>query len=100
MTLGQIKKKFSKICKNVFRFQNKESDKEFLKTAASLLPQDTSDKECWNKWLDTIKKNTSRKGKELFMPLRLALSGEEHGPEMKHLVNLIAREEILARLNC
>ena len=32
------------------------------------------------------------------MPIRLALTGKEHGPELKHLVNLIAREEIVERL--
>lgn len=95
--LGEIEK-WWKICKNQFRFENKSQDKEFLQMAASLLPDDTQDKECWGKWLDAIKKKTERKGKELFLPIRLALSGQEHGPEMKNLVNLIARDEILARL--
>ncbi len=91
-------KKWWEICKKPFRFNNAAHDQDFLKLAASLLPQDTSDKECWNKWLAEIKKNTDRKGKELFLPIRLALSGEEHGPEIKSLVNLIVREEILTRL--
>ncbi len=81
-----------------FRYPNKETDKEFLREVAKLLPQDTKDENCWNIWLNKIKENTTRKGKDLFMPIRLALSGKEHGPELKHLVNLIAREEILARL--
>lgn len=85
------------ICRE-FRFANKVEDKEFLQLAASLLPQDTTDENCWNIWLGEIKKNTARKGKELFMPLRLALTGKEHGPELKYLVNLIARDEILRRL--
>jgi glutamyl-tRNA synthetase len=53
---------------------------------------------CWQIWLDQIKANTARKGKDLFMPIRLALTGQEHGPELKVLVNLIDREEILRRL--
>jgi glutamyl-tRNA synthetase len=69
-----------------------------LAQAASLLPENTADENCWNLWLEKIKKETSRKGKELFMPIRLALSGKEHGPELKLLVNLISRDEILARL--
>ncbi len=81
-----------------FRYQNKETDKEFLQQAAELLPQDTKDENCWNDWLTKIKENTTRKGKDLFMPIRLALSGKEHGPELKYLVNLIDREEILKRL--
>jgi glutamyl-tRNA synthetase len=85
------------IC-NEFRFENKAQDKEFLQLAATLLPQDTTDENCWNVWLEQIKKNSTRKGKELFMPLRLAITGKEHGPELKYLVNLIGREEILKRL--
>lgn len=87
-----------KICSAEFRHENKKEDQEFLREAASLLPQDTSDENCWNLWLTEIKKKTTRKGKELFMPIRLALSGKEHGPEMKFLVGLIGREEILRRL--
>lgn len=86
------------ICKSEFRYANKSEDKEFLKMASKLLPQDTANENCWNIWLSEIKKNTERKGKDLFMPIRSALTGQEHGPELKLLVNLIAREEILGRL--
>jgi len=91
-------KEWVAICEENFRFKNKEEDREFLREAASLLPQNTADENCWNIWLAAIKEKTTRKGKELFMPIRLALSGKEHGPELKFLVNLISREEILARL--
>ncbi len=86
------------ICNQEFRFKNKESDREFLREASELLPTDTTDENCWNIWLEKIKTKTTRKGKELFMPIRLALTGKEHGPELKFLINLISREEILARL--
>lgn len=82
-----------------FRYKNKEEDFEFLSLAASLLPEDSENENCWKEWLEKIKEKTSRKGKELFMPIRLALTGKEHGLELKNLVNLIKREEILARLN-
>lgn len=91
-------KEWIAICNHEFRFANKEEDKEFLHQAALLLPQDTADENCWNLWLNEIKQKTPRKGKELFMPIRLALSGKEHGPELKYLVNLIDRLEILKRL--
>lgn len=91
-------KEWIAICNHEFRFANQESDREFLQQAADLLPADTKDSECWNLWLAKIKEKTTRKGKELFMPIRLALTGKEHGPELKFLVNLIEREEILARL--
>lgn len=88
-----------RICKTQFRYENKDSDKEFLKEAANILPQDTSNIDCWSIWLGDIKEKTGRKGKDLFKPLRLALTGQENGPELKVLVNLINREEIVNRLN-
>ncbi len=81
-----------------FSYQNKESDKDFLNKISTILPHNTADENCWNLWLNEIKKISDRKGKDLFMPIRLALSGKEHGPELKFLVNLINREEILKRL--
>jgi glutamyl-tRNA synthetase len=91
-------KEWIEVCYKEQHFSNKESDKEFLKQISELLPQDTSDLNCWNLWLEKIKEKTTRKGKDLFMPIRFALSGKEHGPELKFLINLITREEILKRL--
>ena len=45
-----------------------------------------------------LKTATGRKGKALFMPLRLALTGLEHGPDMAALLPLIGREQALLRL--
>ncbi len=92
-------KEWWQICKTNFRYSNKNEDKEFLQKTANLLPKNTSDENCWSLWLEQIKTNTNRKGKDLFMPIRLALTGQEHGPELKFLVNLIEREEIVKRLN-
>lgn len=92
-------KEWSEIFGANFKFSNKESDREFLREAATLLPQDTSAENCWEIWLLEIKKKTARKGKELFMPIRMALTGKEHGPELKFVVNLLPREEILKRLS-
>src|SRR3989338_2167259 len=91
-------KDWIEICSNKFRFSNKKEDQEFLLQAASLLPSDTEDENCWNLWFAEIKKHSPRKGKELFMPIRLALTGKEHGPEMRFLVNLITKDEILKGL--
>ncbi len=91
-------KKWHNLCFEEFRYENNENDKEFLKIVANLLPQNTKDKDCWKIWLEQIKQNTNRKGKELFMPIRLALTGFESGPEIKNLINFINRDEILARL--
>lgn len=52
----------------------------------------------WSTWTGAVKSATGRKGKGLFMPLRLALTGRDHGPELKNLLPLIGRERAEARL--
>ncbi len=52
----------------------------------------------WKQWTDAIKTSTGRKGKELFMPLRQALTGMDHGPELGDLLPLIGPEKAKARL--
>ncbi len=73
-------------------------DAEFLNAAAKLLPDGEITAESWKAWTTAIKEKTGAKGKALFMPLRLALTGQPHGPEMNNLLPLIGRENILARL--
>jgi len=46
-----------------------------------------------------VKEKTGRKGKDLFMPLRLALTGLEHGPELKLILPLIGEDETRRRLS-
>lgn len=74
------------------------ADSHFLMEASALLPQGSWHESTWSEWTAKIKSATDRKGKELFMPLRLALTGTDHGPEMKALLPLIDREKVLARL--
>ncbi len=52
----------------------------------------------WADWTAALKAATGRKGRALFHPLRLALTGRDHGPEMAALLPLIGREAALARL--
>jgi glutamyl-tRNA synthetase len=73
-------------------------DKDFIAKAATLLPEGEFSKDTWNTWLTAIKSGTDRKGKTLFMPLRKALTGMEHGPELDVLLPLIGRERALKRL--
>jgi glutamyl-tRNA synthetase len=73
-------------------------DKAFSTQAAELLPAGEFSHDTWQVWLGAIKANTDRKGKTLFMPLRQALTGMDHGPELDQLLPLIGRERALARL--
>ena len=74
-------------------------ERTFVQTAATLLPPAPWDETTWDSWLTAIKPTTPRKGKDLFMPLRLALTGREHGPELKKVLPLIGQEKTMKRLN-
>jgi glutamyl-tRNA synthetase len=73
-------------------------DAEFASKAASLLPAGEFDETTWKTWTDAVKTETGAKGKGLFMPLRKALTAQDHGPELKVILPLIGREKALARL--
>ncbi|HKU55081.1 MAG TPA: glutamate--tRNA ligase [Rhizomicrobium sp.] len=66
--------------------------------AASLLPPEPWDEATWGLWTKAVSAETGAKGRGLFHPVRLALTGLEHGPELKKLLPLIGRERSLARL--
>jgi glutamyl-tRNA synthetase len=74
-------------------------EKEFIAQATPLLPEGTWDETTWGAWTEKVKAATGRKGKTLFLPLRLALTGVPHGPELKLLLPLIGRDRALKRLN-
>jgi glutamyl-tRNA synthetase len=74
------------------------ADAAFAAKAAELLPPEPWDAETWSAWTSAVKNATGRKGKELFMPLRQALTASDHGPELKLLLPLIGRARALKRL--
>ena len=76
----------------------KLGDTAFAAAAADVLPPEPWDDGTWKNWTEAVKNATGRKGKDLFMPLRLALTGLEHGPELKLLLPLIGRAKALRRL--
>lgn len=73
-------------------------DPAFIEEAAALLPPAPWTRETWGQWANEVKAKTGRKGKELFMPLRKALTGMEHGPELADLLLLIGPEKAKSRL--
>ena len=72
---------------------------DYLATAAELLPPEPWGETTWQQWTTALKQRTGRKGKALFRPLRLALTGMEKGPELAHFLPLIGRDKALKRLN-
>ncbi len=73
-------------------------DEGFLADAAERLPPEPWNAETWGHWTAAVKAATGRKGKGLFLPLRLALTGREHGPELKSLLPLIGHDKAARRL--
>ena len=74
-------------------------DKAFAEKAAALLPEEPWTEATWSGWTAAITGATGAKGRALFHPLRLALTGREHGPELKKLLPIIGRAKTLARLS-
>jgi glutamyl-tRNA synthetase len=74
-------------------------DPEVVRCGAELLPPEPWSEDVWQQWTKIVAEKTGAKGRTLFHPLRLALTGVEHGPELKKLLPLIGRARALARLN-
>jgi len=66
-----------------------DEDAEFVAQAMALLPDGEFDETTWSTWTTAVKEATGRKGKGLFMPLRLALTGHARGPEMAAVMPLL-----------
>lgn len=71
---------------------------EFAAAAAECVPEDPFDETTWKAFTEAVKAKTGAKGRDLFMPLRLALTAQEHGPDMARMFALIGREKAVARL--
>ncbi|MCX7567822.1 glutamate--tRNA ligase [Sulfitobacter sp. F26169L] len=66
-----------------------DEDREFVAQAMTLLPEGEFDAQTWGNWTAAVKEATGRKGKALFMPLRKALTGQAHGPDMATVMSLL-----------
>ncbi len=75
-----------------------EGESGFLEQALAILPPEPWPADIWTTWTDALKQATGRRGRALFHPLRLALTGEERGPEMRGLLPLIGRARAAERL--
>jgi glutamyl-tRNA synthetase len=84
------------ICRS--RITPRIDDGDFAAAAAKLLPPEPWDAGTWHAWTRAVGAATGRKGRELYRPLRLALTGREDGPELKILLPLLGRARSEARL--
>ncbi|MDP1776994.1 MAG: hypothetical protein Q8K90_00080, partial [Brevundimonas sp.] len=73
-------------------------DTAFAAAALAALPE-VIDETLWPVWTAAVKEATGAKGKALFMPLRMMITGQAHGPDMATLAPMIGRERIVKRLS-
>jgi glutamyl-tRNA synthetase len=74
------------------------ADASFARAAAEALPKGPYDSASWQSFVEAVKAKTGAKGRALYMPLRQALTGMDHGPEMAPLFALIGEARAKARL--
>ena len=74
------------------------ADANYLRMAAAAAAEMSWNDDPWHILTGALKESSGRKGRALFLPLRVALTGQEHGPDMKALLPLIGRERAIARL--
>ena len=77
------------ICRDGAEPVIEDEDRDFVTQAMALLPEGPFDAETWSAWTGAVKDATGRKGRGLFMPLRKALTGQAHGPDMGALMPLL-----------
>jgi glutamyl-tRNA synthetase len=73
-------------------------DPVLVHAAAAHLPPEPWDGDTWGRWTKAVAVATGKKGRALYHPLRLALTGREQGPELKLLLPLLGRARALRRL--
>ena len=66
-----------------------EADKEFVALAIKMLPVKPFDESTWSSWTKEVRNKTGRSGKNLYLPLRKALTGKEYGPDMSTFMPLL-----------
>lgn len=86
---------YDEVKKNI----NSEDAKKVLTTLKVIVENEGMNEELAKSVMKRIQKETGIKGKSLFFPVRSALSGSEHGPEMVHIFMILGKEGILNRLN-
>jgi glutamyl-tRNA synthetase len=74
------------------------ADAALLRAAAETLPEEPWNEATWPAWTAELAQRSGRKGKALYQPLRRALTGEDHGPDLKAFLPLIGRARALSRL--
>jgi len=93
--MGEVAEWWSLVTGPIEAVEFSDEDKTYLAEAVGALSWGDDP---WGKLTSALKESTGRKGKPLFLPLRQALTGMNHGPDMGELLPLIGEEEAKKRL--
>jgi glutamyl-tRNA synthetase len=77
-----------------------DGDRNVLIAACDTLPPEPWDTTVWSNWITALQRATGLSSEALALPLRLALTGEETGPDLARLLPLIGRALAASRLGC
>lgn len=94
-TIGEVADWWRLVTGPIDRIEFEAEDRAYLAQAAEMLAWSDDP---WHSLTNALKDATGRKGKALFLPLRQALTGMDHGPDMGELLPLIGEAEVRARL--
>jgi len=94
-TIGEVADWWRLVTGPIDRIEFEAEDRSYLALAAEMLAWSDDP---WHSLTNALKDATGRKGKALFWPLRQALTGMDHGPDMGELLPLIGEAEVRARL--
>ena len=73
-------------------------DEEIMPIAIEAFPEGEVTDKTWGAWTQAIIAETGKKGRAVFRPLRLALTGQVSGPDLSGLLPDMGRDRILGRL--
>ncbi len=94
-TIGEVADWWRLVTGPIDRIEFEAEDRAYLAQAAEMLAWSDDP---WHSLTNALKDATGRKGKALFLPLRQALTGMNHGPDMGELLPLIGVAKVRARL--
>lgn len=95
--LADVKEQFE-LCFGNIAVKTAPEDKDYIAQALASLPAGQYTTATWGAWVEGLKTASGRKGKQLFMPLRQALTGQDHGPEMANLLAVMGEGTARSRL--
>ena len=86
-----------KTIKNIIDLKDYNIPEILINTAIENIPDEPFTYDTWDTWVKSISVKTGLKGKNLYMPLRLVLTGKEKGPQLKNFLPLLDRQTILSK---